>query len=95
MRACTQVLPTDLDPEDKTTLKVKMIQVEDVKGYKPTYLWDEGSTIEWTPCGKKLACSYPGIKLFYGPDTWAGKPCQVSCRYPDPMYPGVLYVPYP
>jgi len=72
-----QVLPTDLDPEDKKTLKVKMIQVEGVKGYSPTYLWDEGSTIEWTPCGTKLACSYPGIKMFYGPDTWAGKPCQV------------------
>jgi len=72
-----QVLPTDLDPNDKKTLKVLMIQKEGVKGFNPTYLWDEGSTIEWVPCGKKLTCNVPGIKLFYGPDAWAGEPCQV------------------
>ncbi len=71
-----QVLPTDLDPTDKKTLKVKMIQVENVKGYKPTYLWDEGSSIEWVPNGKKLTTSAPGIKLFYGPEKWAGKNAQ-------------------
>eukprot|EP00285_Hemiselmis_virescens_P019168 CAMPEP_0173391222 /NCGR_PEP_ID=MMETSP1356-20130122/17845_1 /TAXON_ID=77927 ORGANISM="Hemiselmis virescens, Strain PCC157" /NCGR_SAMPLE_ID=MMETSP1356 /ASSEMBLY_ACC=CAM_ASM_000847 /LENGTH=451 /DNA_ID=CAMNT_0014348799 /DNA_START=26 /DNA_END=1381 /DNA_ORIENTATION=+ len=71
------VEPTDLAPGDKKTIKVSMIQVEDVKGYTPSYLWDEGSSIEWTPCGSKLACSSPGVKVFYGPDTWAGKPAQV------------------
>lgn len=70
-------MPTDLDPTDKKTLKVKMIQMDNVKGYKPTALFDEGSSIEWVPNGKKLTTSAPGIKLFYGPDQWAGKPCQV------------------
>merc|ERR1712032_42505 len=32
----------------------------------------EGSTIERTPCGKKLTCSYPGIKFAYGPDEFLG-----------------------
>jgi phosphoribulokinase len=71
------VEPTDLAPEDKKTIKVSMIQCEGVEGFTPTYLWDEGSSIEWTPCGTKLACSAPGVKVFYGPDTWAGKPAQV------------------
>ena len=35
-------------------------------------MFDEGSTIEWTPCGKKLTCSYPGIKFAYGPDEFLG-----------------------
>merc|ERR1711871_1326580 len=66
-----QVLPSNLLPDDDGTngiLRVKMIQKEGKASFDPSYLFDEGSTIEWTPCGKKLSCSYPGIKFGYGPD---------------------------
>merc|ERR1719264_1892897 len=72
-----EVLPTQLDPEDKKTLRVKQIQKVGVNNFDPAYLFDDGSTIEWTPCGKKLACSYPGIKLASGPDYYFGKEVQV------------------
>jgi len=72
-----EVLPTQLDPEDKKTLRVKQIQKVGVNNFDPAYLFDDGSTIEWTPCGKKLACSYPGIKLASGPDVYFGKEVQV------------------
>ncbi|KAK9815016.1 hypothetical protein WJX73_004930 [Symbiochloris irregularis] len=69
-----QVLPTQLIPEDKEgkVLRVRMIQKEGVKRFSPAYLFDEGSTISWIPCGRKLTCSFPGIKFFYGPDTYYG-----------------------
>ena len=69
-----QVLPTDLIPDEKEgkVLKVKFIQKEGKANFDPAYLFDEGSTIEWTPCGKKLTCSYPGIKFAYGPDEFLG-----------------------
>jgi len=69
-----QVLPTQLIPGDNEgkILRVRMIQKEGVKFFEPCYLYDEGSTINWVPCGRKLTCSYPGIKFFYGPDTWYG-----------------------
>merc|ERR1719453_2886407 len=74
-----QVLPTQLiegDNEGKI-LRVRMIQKEGVKFFDPVYLYDEGSTISWVPCGRKLTCSYPGIKFFYGPDTWYGNEVSV------------------
>mmetsp|Transcript_26471 Transcript_26471/g.89057 ORF Transcript_26471/g.89057 Transcript_26471/m.89057 type:complete len:393 (-) Transcript_26471:63-1241(-) len=66
-----QVLPTQLveDTEGKI-LRVKFIQRTGKEHFDPVYLFDEGSTIEWTPCGKKLTCSFPGIKFAYGPDTF-------------------------
>ena len=70
-----QVLPSNLIPDDDGTngiLRVKMVQKEGKKCFQPAYLFDEGSTIEWTPCGKKLSCSFPGIKFGYGPDEWFG-----------------------
>jgi phosphoribulokinase len=69
-----QVLPTNLIPDDKErkVLRVRMIQREDVDGFEPVYLFDEGSTIDWIPCGRKLTCSYPGIRMFYGPDNVFG-----------------------
>jgi phosphoribulokinase len=69
-----QVLPTNLIKEDKErkVLRVRMIQKDGVEGFEPTYLFDEGSTIDWTPCGRKLTCSYPGIKMYYGPDVSYG-----------------------
>ena len=58
-------------------LRVKMIQKEGVDCFDPTYLFDEGSTVSWIPCGRKLTCSFPGIKFFYGPDTYYGEEVSV------------------
>lgn len=68
-----QVLPTQLveDKEGKY-LRVRLIQKEGVAGFEPAYLFDEGSTIDWRPCGRKLTCNYPGIKMYYGPDSYFG-----------------------
>jgi len=69
-----QILPTKLIPDDKEhkVLRVRLIQREGVKDFEPVYLFDEGSTINWIPCGRKLTCSYPGIKMYYGPDAYYG-----------------------
>jgi phosphoribulokinase len=74
-----QVLPTQLIPDDNEgkILRVRMIQKEGKKMFNPVYLFDEGSTISWIPCGRKLTCSYPGIKFFYGPDTYYGEEVSV------------------
>lgn len=72
-----EVLPTQLDPEDKKTLRVRCIQKEGVADFNPCYLFDEGSTIEWTPPASKLASPSPGIKLSYGPEEAYGKAVQV------------------
>ncbi|MEM1252407.1 MAG: phosphoribulokinase [Cyanobacteria bacterium P01_H01_bin.21] len=69
-----QVLPTNLikDDKERKILRVQMIQKEGIEGFEPAYLFDEGSTINWIPCGRKLTCSYPGIRMAYGPDTYMG-----------------------
>ena len=69
-----QVLPTKLikDDKERKVLRVQMIQRDGVTGLEPAYLFDEGSTIDWIPCGRKLTCSYPGIKMYYGPDAHYG-----------------------
>lgn len=69
-----QILPTQLIPDDKESkvLRVRLIQRDGVESFEPVYLFDEGSTIDWRPCGRKLTCSYPGIKLYYGPDSYYG-----------------------
>ncbi|MBW4659620.1 MAG: phosphoribulokinase [Drouetiella hepatica Uher 2000/2452] len=69
-----QVLPTLLIPNDtkREVLRVRMIQKDGVEGMEPVYLFDEGSTIDWIPCGRKLTCSYPGIRMHYGPDEYFG-----------------------
>ena len=72
-----EVLPTALDPEEKKTLRVRSIQKVGVPDFDPTYLFDDGSTVEWTPCGKKLSCSYPGIKFASGPDSFYGNEVSV------------------
>lgn len=68
-----QIMPTQLieDKEGKY-LRVRLIQKEGIEGLSPVYLFDEGSTIDWRPCGRKLTCAYPGIRLFYGPDAYYG-----------------------
>ncbi|KAL0324148.1 UNVERIFIED_CONTAM: Phosphoribulokinase, chloroplastic [Sesamum calycinum] len=71
--AVIEVLPTQLIPDDEgKVLRVRLIMKEGVKYFNPVYLFDEGSTISWVPCGRKLTCSYPGIKFAYGPETYFG-----------------------
>jgi len=72
-----EVLPTDLDPEDKKTLKVRCIQKEGVADFNPCFIFDEGSTISWTPPGDKLASSAPGIKMTSGPSEYYNKAVQI------------------
>lgn len=68
-----QVLPTQLiEDKESKYLRVRLIQKEGVEAFSPVFLFDEGSTIDWRPCGRKLTCAYPGIKLFYGPDSYYG-----------------------
>jgi phosphoribulokinase len=69
-----QILPTKLikDDTERKVLRVRLIQKDGVEGFEPVYLFDEGSSIDWIPCGRKLTCSYPGIRMFYGPDSYYG-----------------------
>jgi|Transcript_17089 phosphoribulokinase len=73
-----EVLPTQLDKEDKKTLRVRSVQKIGVDNFDPCYLFDEGSTIEWTPSAKKLSSPAPGIKFASGPDTFFGNDVQVT-----------------
>lgn len=72
-----EVLPTDLDPEDKKTLKVRCIQKEGIADYDPCFIFDQGSTITWTPPADKLASPAPGIKMASGPSQYYGKDVQI------------------
>jgi len=72
-----EVLPTQLDEEDKKTLRVRCIQKDGVADFNPCYLFDQGSSIEWTPAASKLSSPAPGIKLSYAPEEYYGKDCQV------------------
>jgi len=66
-----QVLPTELvKGQDSDLLRVRLIQKEGVENFDTVYLFDEGSTIHWRPCGRKLECPIPGIKMYYGPDSF-------------------------
>ncbi|YAI82497.1 MAG: phosphoribulokinase [cyanobacterium endosymbiont of Rhopalodia sterrenbergii] len=68
-----QVLPTQLlEDHESKLLRVRLIEKEGIAYFEPAYLFDEGSTIDWRPCGRKLTCTYPGIKLYYGPDNFMG-----------------------
>lgn len=68
-----QVLPTKLiDDKESKYLRVRLVQKEETTHFDPVYLFDEGSTIDWRPCGRKLTCTYPGIKMYYGPDSFMG-----------------------
>ncbi|NEP12725.1 MAG: phosphoribulokinase [Symploca sp. SIO2C1] len=69
-----QILPTQLIKDDKESklLRVRLVQKEGVESFEPVYLFDEGSTIDWRPCGRKLTCAYPGLKMYYGPDNYFG-----------------------
>jgi phosphoribulokinase len=68
-----QVLPTQLvKDKESDLLRVRLVQKEGLNHFEPAYLFDEGSTIDWRPCGRKLTCSYPGLKMYYGPDNFLG-----------------------
>mmetsp|Transcript_11783 Transcript_11783/g.20136 ORF Transcript_11783/g.20136 Transcript_11783/m.20136 type:complete len:393 (+) Transcript_11783:121-1299(+) len=67
-----EVLPTDLDEEDKQTLKVRAIQKKGVADFNPTYLFDEGSEVTWTPSADKLSSPAPGMKLSYTQEQYFG-----------------------
>lgn len=73
-----QVLPTQLiEDKESKLLRVRLIQQEGVEGFDTVYLFDEGSTIHWRPCGRKLTCAYPGIKMYYGPEDFLGNEVSV------------------
>lgn len=74
-----EILPTQLikDDEEKKVLRVRLVQAEGKEHFSPSFLYDEGSTIDWVPCGRKLQCSYPGIKFHYGPDSYFDKEVSV------------------
>merc|ERR1712224_530296 len=73
-----QVLPTELTKDETgKILKVKFIQAKGVDNFEPAYILDEGSTVSWVPCGTKLACDFPGIKIASYPDTFFDKPVNV------------------
>jgi phosphoribulokinase len=72
-----EVLPTDLDKEDKKTLKVRAIQKKGVTDFTPSYLFDEGSEIEWTPSAEKLSSPAPGIKMAYRQEQYFGNDVSV------------------
>ncbi len=74
-----EILPTKLIPDDeeRKVLRVRLVQDENNPLFDPVFLYDEGSTIDWVPCGRKLTCSYPGIKFHYGPDMYYDKEVSV------------------
>merc|ERR1711957_160144 len=72
-----EVLPTALDEEDKKTLRVRCIQKDGVDNFNPCYIFDEGSTIEWTPAPGKLASPAPGMKLKSGKEEYFGNDVSV------------------
>lgn len=72
-----EVLPTELDEEDKKTLRVRCIQKDGVANFNPCYLFDEGSSIEWTPAATKLSSPEPGMKLKYSKEDYYGRDVSV------------------
>eukprot|EP00592_Proboscia_alata_P008650 CAMPEP_0194354144 /NCGR_PEP_ID=MMETSP0174-20130528/2334_1 /TAXON_ID=216777 /ORGANISM="Proboscia alata, Strain PI-D3" /LENGTH=389 /DNA_ID=CAMNT_0039122969 /DNA_START=64 /DNA_END=1233 /DNA_ORIENTATION=- len=72
-----EVLPTNLDAEDKKTLRVRAVQKQGVDDFDPAYIFDSGSTIEWTPSAEKLSSTAPGIKLACGPEQFMGQDVSV------------------
>jgi phosphoribulokinase len=73
-----QVLPTELTKDDTgKILKVKFIQRTGQENFEPAYIFDKGSSVTWVPCGKTIACDFPGIKMASYPDTFFDKPVTV------------------
>lgn len=64
-----EVLPTQLDKEDKKTLRVRSIQKQGVADFSPAFIFDEDSNITWEPSAEQLSAPGPGIVLKSGTDT--------------------------
>merc|ERR1711988_444375 len=73
-----QVLLSDLvdDPTGKT-LKVKYIQKKSIGVCERPFLFDQGSTIEWTPNGEKLSTKEGGVLFKSYDDEWFGEAVSV------------------
>mmetsp|Transcript_51247 Transcript_51247/g.84986 ORF Transcript_51247/g.84986 Transcript_51247/m.84986 type:complete len:381 (+) Transcript_51247:43-1185(+) len=73
-----QVLLSDLvdDPTGKF-LKVKYIQKKSVTACEAPFLFDKGSSIEWTPNTEKLSVSGAGVVMKSYDDEWFGQPVSV------------------
>jgi len=72
-----QVQPSDVVPDETGKyLKVRLIQKNGVKGFKPTYLIDAGSEFTWVPDASKVASSM-GLKLAYYQENFLGNDCSV------------------
>jgi len=72
-----EVLPTALDEEDKETLRVRAIQKKGVADFNPSYLFDEGSDVTWSPSADKLSTPAPGMKLSYTQEEYFGNDVSV------------------
>jgi len=72
-----EVLPTALDEEDKSTLRVRSIQKKGVADFVPAYLFDEGSDVTWSPSADKLSTPAPGMKLSYTQEQYFGNDVSV------------------
>jgi len=72
-----EVLPTALDEEDKETLRVRAIQKKGVADFNPSYLFDEGSEVTWSPSADKLSTPAPGMKLSYTQEEYFGNDVSV------------------
>jgi len=73
-----QVLLSDIvdDPTGKF-LKVKLIQKKSLDVVSPSFMFDEGSTITWTPNKDKLTTSGAGVLFKNYEDDWFGEPVSV------------------
>merc|ERR1711988_1876450 len=72
-----QVQPSDVVADETGKyLKVRLIQKNGVKGFKPTYLIDAGSEFTWVPDASKVASSM-GLKLAYYQENFLGNDCSV------------------
>ena len=69
-----QVLLSDIvdDPTGKF-LKVKLIQKKSLDVVSPSFMFDEGSTITWTPNKDKLTTSGAGVLFKNYEDDWFGE----------------------
>eukprot|EP00548_Thalassiothrix_antarctica_P016948 CAMPEP_0194193682 /NCGR_PEP_ID=MMETSP0154-20130528/75172_1 /TAXON_ID=1049557 /ORGANISM="Thalassiothrix antarctica, Strain L6-D1" /LENGTH=357 /DNA_ID=CAMNT_0038918045 /DNA_START=95 /DNA_END=1169 /DNA_ORIENTATION=+ len=54
-----------------------LLQKDGVDNFNPCYIFDEGSTIEWTPAPGKLASPAPGMKLKSGKEEYFGNDVSV------------------
>lgn len=72
-----EVLPTELNPQDIKTVRVRAIQKEGVPHFTPSYIFDLGSIISWVPPIDKLSSHTPGVSFYSGPEDFMGKKTNV------------------